>query len=76
MVSPRDLITWMFLLIDPQDPSDQMTKFVLKNTVSWKGHEKSKCSLLSHVHLCVTPWTVAYQTPLSMGILQAGILEW
>ena len=23
-----------------------------------------------------TPWTVAYQTPLSMGILQARILEW
>ena len=22
-----------------------------------------------------TPWTVAYQAPLSMGILQAGILE-
>ena len=24
----------------------------------------------------VTPWTVAYQAPLSMGILQARILEW
>ena len=24
----------------------------------------------------VTPWTVAYQAPLSMGILQATILEW
>ena len=23
-----------------------------------------------------TPWTVAYQAPLSMGILQARILEW
>ena len=23
-----------------------------------------------------TPWTVASQTPLSMGILQAKILEW
>ena len=23
-----------------------------------------------------TPWTVVYQTPLSMGILQARILEW
>ena len=22
------------------------------------------------------PWAVAYQAPLSMGILQAGILEW
>ena len=25
---------------------------------------------------CVTPWTVAHQAPLSMGILQAIILEW
>ena len=25
---------------------------------------------------CLTPWTVAHQTPLSMGILQARILEW
>ena len=25
---------------------------------------------------CVTPWTVARQAPLSMGILQARILEW
>ena len=24
----------------------------------------------------VTPWTVAHQAPLSMGISQAGILEW
>ena len=27
---------------------------------------KWKCSLLSHVQLFVTPWTVAYQVPLSM----------
>ena len=33
-------------------------------------------SLFSHVRLFVTPWTVAHQAPLSMGILQAGILEW
>ena len=32
--------------------------------------------LLSYVWLFVTPWTVALQAPLSMGILQAGILEW
>ena len=23
--------------------------------------------MLSHVQLCVTPWTVAHQAPLSMG---------
>ena len=26
--------------------------------------------------LCVTPYTVARQAPLSMGILQGGMLEW
>ena len=34
---------------------------------------------LSHftrVRLCATPWTVAHQAPLPMGILQARILEW
>ena len=30
----------------------------------------------SHVQLCATLWTVARQAPLSMGILQARILEW
>ena len=29
-----------------------------------------------YVQLFVTPWTVARQAPLSMGILQARILEW
>ena len=28
------------------------------------------------VQLFVTPWTVACQAPLSMGILQASVLEW
>ena len=32
--------------------------------------------LLSRVQLFVTSWTVARQDPLSMGILQARILEW
>ena len=31
---------------------------------------------LSHVQLFVTQWTVARQAPLSVGILQARILEW
>ena len=32
--------------------------------------------LASHVQLVATPQTVAHQTPLSMGILQAIKLEW
>ena len=31
------------------------------------------CCRFSHVWLFVTPWTVAFQVPLSMGILQARI---
>ena len=37
---------------------------------------KHKLSYCSRVWLFVTPWTVARQAPLSMGILQARILEW
>ena len=34
------------------------------------------CAVLSCVWLFETPWTVAHQAPLPMGILQARILEW
>ena len=34
------------------------------------------CCRFSHVRLFVTLWTVAHQASLSMGILQARILEW
>ena len=30
----------------------------------------------SCLQLYATPWTVAHQAPLSMGILQSRILEW
>ena len=32
--------------------------------------------MFSHVLLFATPWTIACQTPLSLGILQARLLEW
>ena len=38
-----------------------------------------ECAVLSHfsyVQLFATPWNVAHQTLLPMGILQARILEW
>ena len=36
------------------------------------------CAVLSHTVMSdsVTPWTVAHQAPLSMGIVQASIQEW
>ena len=35
-----------------------------------------KVKSLSHVQLFRNPWTVPHQDPLTMGILQARILEW
>ena len=49
-----------------------LTKLSLK-VLLW--HWKQKCKLLSRVRLFLTPWTVAHQGPLSMGILQGTILE-
>ena len=40
----------------------------------WKSESESQP--FSHVQLFATPWAVARQAPLSMGILQARILEW
>ena len=34
------------------------------------------CLVAQSCRLFATPWTVARQAPLSMGILQARILEW
>ena len=41
---------------------------------AWKWKVKMKS--LSHVRLLATPWTAAYQAPLSNEILQAKVLEW
>ena len=53
---------------------------VSPDAVAWMpGKSVLRYVMLSHfscVQLFVTPWTVACQAPLSMGILQAGILEW
>ena len=43
--------------------------------VVWEYIGQVLSQSLSHSQLFATPWTVACQTPLSMGILQAGILE-
>ena len=51
-------------------PKAQLTVQVL---VRWK---KVKVKSLSRVWLFETPWTVVCQVLLSIGILQAGILEW
>ena len=42
----------------------------------WRRKKRKKVKSLSRVQLLVTLWTVAHQALLSMGILQARILEW
>ena len=59
----------------------QRTKWARTSVVHVGRHGVVHCCMccaesLSHVRLFVTPWTVARQAPLSMGILQARILEW
>ena len=47
--------------IHNQDKANYSLQLHIYNTV------KVKVKSLSHVRLFVTPWTVAYQAPLSMG---------
>ena len=42
------------------------------NAWKWKGKVKS----LSHVRLLATPWTAAYQAPLSMGFARQEYWNW
>ena len=56
------------LLFKRQNRTSNCSLFLLHHQVyAWS---------LSCVRLFVIPWTGARQAPLSMGILQAGILEW
>ena len=50
--------------------------FMLSEMSQTKTSTTCVLSHFSHVRLFVTPWTVACQAPLSMGVLQARILEW
>ena len=49
---------------------------VIISQCTFISKQQGKWKWLSHVRLFATPWTVAHQAPLSMGILQARILEW
>ena len=66
-----------------------LTTLLEQNVWSFAPHQKPVLQLstqtvhvlyilshFSHVWLLATPWTVAHQEPLSMGIFQARILEW
>ena len=47
--------------------SPYLRLFSLTSEVNWSEVKCSEVKLLSHVQLFATPWTVAYQAPLSMG---------
>ena len=68
------------ILQPPSLPGNSYLFYNIKFTwprSSEKSSQTDGCAeLLSHVGLFVTPWTVASQAPLPMGILQEGILEW
>ena len=58
-------------------PGIKPTSLALQQILNHCTTREVPCAeLLSRVWLFATPWTVAHQTPLSMGILQARILEW
>ena len=44
-----------------------MTSFIIRKHKSFQQRLGMKVKSLSRVQLFVTPWTVAYQDPLSMG---------
>ena len=54
-------------------PQQQCGLTVWQTSKAWHAHI---LSLFRWIWLCATLWTVAHQTPLSMGILHVRILEW
>ena len=71
------LLQWCPTLCDPIDgnPPDSAVPGILQaRTLEWVAIAfsivwkwKMKVKWLSHVRLLATPWTAAYQAPLSMG---------
>ena len=47
-----------------------------EDVVSFRLHGGNIMCVCNSVSSSVTPWTVARQAPLSLGILQARMLEW
>ena len=68
-----------FSVLQQKPPSYQIAELVPEPTAHSHYSTFAVCAVLScfsHVRLFSTPWTVACQAPLCMGILQARILEW
>ena len=67
----NQLRTWDFCILEAQKERERERSFL-------KSSKDCPCVLSHFIHiwLFATLWTVAYQAALSMGILQARILEW
>ena len=84
MLIPMSALSWYLVRVSSELPILNHLVYSLRgHTVSWGIWENElrqlllRCTwLLSHVWLFATPWTIAHQAPLSMGLLQARILEW
>ena len=73
------------ILCDPTDgspPGSPVPGILQARTLEWVAISfsnawkwKVKVKSLSRVQLCATPWTAAYQAPLSMGFSRR-VLEW
>ena len=74
------LTLWLFLSINVQGDTLNTVYLFLENELTFflSFWVSTFCcaQLLSPVWLFPTPWTVAYQAPLFMGIFQARMLEW
>ena len=64
-----------YLFISYDKPSMLILDINNRET-GYGAHGKKSVSSLSRVQLFSTPWTAARQTPLSMKLLQARILQW
>ena len=69
--------------IDGSPPGSHIPGILQARTLEWVAISfsnawkwKVKVKLLSRVRLLATPWTAAYQAPLSMGFFQARVLQW
>ena len=68
----------IYSCVFPQMGPGNCAKYKKHEDFYKEEYEKYVCVCLV-AHSCPTlcnPWTVAHQAPLSMGILQARILEW
>ena len=72
--NPHRQIIFLLTIIVPFNLKKVLAKCVVRNNNMVPFNPKAD-SVLSCVQSFATLWTVAHQTPLSMGILQARILE-